>query len=54
MNDKKLRATIGSLIPVRVTNSRACVCLDDAAAMMDALARRPGRQTDPLFQHLDL
>jgi hypothetical protein len=58
MNDKKLRAAIGSLNQsdlVRVPNSRACACLDDdAAAMMDALARQPGSQTDPVSQHLNL
>ena len=58
INDKKLRAAIGSLNQsdlVRVPNSRAFAYLDDdAAAMMDALARRPGRQTDPLFQHRHL
>ena len=40
---------------IRVTNSNACACLDDdAVAMMDELAHRPGRQTDPVFLHLHL
>jgi hypothetical protein len=49
MNDKKLRAAIGSLNQSdlgRVTNSRAYDCLDDdAAAMLDARAptRVPNR-----------